>query len=499
MHKLYNSLVSSPWLATLDCVQHLHDVYWRIIDRRASGESLDITALSKELGRPLDNTRTVETRNGVAIIPIEDVIFRRGGLFTDISGGVTVETLAKDFNVALNNPAVKAILLNIDSPGGEMSGINEFADMVYEARGQKPIVAYVSHTGASAAYWIASAAGEIVMDASASLGSIGVIISVSDPSKENSRSVKFISSQSPKKRPDPTTTEGQSDLSAYADSLAEVFIEAVMRNREVSRETVINDFGKGGMLVGKAAVQAGLADRIGSFEQVLSELSTGTYSSKRRPRMAATSKATNPKSEVTTMPEKKSILARIFGSAELSDDDKKEIVASINAQATADPGQAQQPPATQPPATLATAFAPPATGNAEFESIKQELETERNARFKSEAEAFADVITGPGQRKALPAERAAIITGYITAAQDDVASPRQISFTEGGQVKAGTRVDAFKAAFAARPSHNLTREFVPFDPTQHVALDANASADQRMLEEARKQGEQYAAQANRKK
>jgi ClpP class serine protease len=172
----------------------------------------------------------------------------------------------------LDDPTVDALLLNVDSPGGEATGINELGDMLFEARATKPIWSYVEGLGASAAYWLASATERIVVDATAALGSIGVVLAVSDPTKANAREIEFVSSQSPNKRPDPTSERGKAQLQRLVDAMAAVFVAKVARNRGVSEEQVLADFGSGGLLVGEHARRAGLADALGSFEGTLAEL-----------------------------------------------------------------------------------------------------------------------------------------------------------------------------------------------------------------------------------
>lgn len=233
---------------------------------------IDIEAVEKKLGRPLQNTQDVTNRDGVAVIPVMGPIFRYANIFTQISGGASVEILARDFNTALEDPAIKAILLNIDSPGGMVSGISEFSNHIADARGKKPIVAYISDTGASAAYWIASAADEIVVSDTAKVGSIGAVISYKKGEDQNYG--KIISSQSPFKQADPNNAEGRSKVQATIDSLADVFINTVAKNRGVSREIVLNDFGQGGLFVGAEAVSAGLADSVGSYEATISALTS---------------------------------------------------------------------------------------------------------------------------------------------------------------------------------------------------------------------------------
>lgn len=257
-----------PWAITEDALQTILEI--------AARENPDVEAVAAKLGRPLDHTHTVTVRDGVATIPVEGPLFRHANLFTQISGATSIETLATDLNSALADPTVKGVILYVDSPGGEVNGTSEFAQMIYDARGQKPVVAYISDMGCSAAYWIASAADEVVVADTATVGSIGVIAAMRDPSgdSKSSRSIEFVSSQSPNKRPDPTTEKGRAQIQTMVDDLAGVFVEAVARNRGVSTETVMSDFGQGGVFVGQKAITAGLADRIGSYESVHAELAS---------------------------------------------------------------------------------------------------------------------------------------------------------------------------------------------------------------------------------
>ena len=229
-------------------------------------------AVAAKLGRPLDNSHTVSVRDDVAVVPVVGPIFRYGGLFSAISGATSIEVVARDFQTALDDPDVRAILLHVDSPGGEVSGVGEFADMIYAARGRKPITAYVSDLGASAAYWIASATDRVVVAETAAVGSIGVVAAMKDPAKHDTREIEFVSSQSPKKRADITTEGGRAQVQAVVDAIADVFVGTVARNRGVSVETVLRRYGAGGILIGRQAVEAGLADQLGSFEGTLRDL-----------------------------------------------------------------------------------------------------------------------------------------------------------------------------------------------------------------------------------
>jgi hypothetical protein len=99
--------------------------------------------------------------------------------------------------------------MNIDSPGGEASGMHELAQAVYDMRDTMHITAYVGGSGASAAYWLASAAHQIVVDPTAILGSIGVQVAFAEPTaKAGEKVYKFVSSQSPNKNADAGTKAG---------------------------------------------------------------------------------------------------------------------------------------------------------------------------------------------------------------------------------------------------------------------------------------------------
>jgi ClpP class serine protease len=262
MRKAYNLICGQPWAITQEALGQMIAI--------ARREESDLAAVEAQKAQRLANTSTVGERGGVAILPVSGPIFRYANLFSDISGATSVQILARDFSAALNDPSIRAIILNIDSPGGEVNGISEFAAMVYGARGKKPITAYVGGTGCSAAYWIASAADEIVADDTAILGSIGVIAAL--PADDSDGDIIFISSQSPRKHPDPKTEAGAADIQAVIDATAQVFVESVARYRGVSADTVLSSFGQGGVFVGQQAVEAGLADRLGSFEGVLEGL-----------------------------------------------------------------------------------------------------------------------------------------------------------------------------------------------------------------------------------
>lgn len=295
MTRISHALTGEPWAIRPDYLHHLAslatlDRIERAERREAEGEAWIRQDLQAAVGGPvqrLDGARyAVTTADGVAIIPITGPIFPRANLMTEMSGAVSATMLANDLRVALTNDAVGAIMLLVDSPGGSPTGINALADQIYAARPQKRILAHVTGNAASAAYWIASAASELVVERTGRVGSIGVVAAVSkqvQPDASGEMTFEIVSSGAPNKRPDPESEDGAAEIRALLDEMEALFVEDVARGRAVSVSKVRSEFGQGGMKVGAAAVTAGMADRVQSYDASLAELAS-TADAERRAR-----------------------------------------------------------------------------------------------------------------------------------------------------------------------------------------------------------------------
>lgn len=249
---------NTPWAITAEELERLSTI--------AARENDPPEAVAARLGRPLENTRRVTERDGTAVIPITGPIFRRANLFTEVSGATSVEILATDIQAAIDSPSIDRLVLEIDSPGGQATGIGDLAALIRSS--PKPVTAFVEGIAASAAYWLASAAGRIVASPNAMLGSIGVVASFK-PENAKDAPTKIISSQSPLKQAGPDTEPGRAEIQRVVDDLAAVFIGDVAAYRNTDPETVATAFGRGGMLVGAKAVAAGMADDVGTLETLL--------------------------------------------------------------------------------------------------------------------------------------------------------------------------------------------------------------------------------------
>jgi len=240
-------------------------------------EKIEKRALSLGDGKNKD-LKFVEKRGNIGILNIRGPIVRYGGMM-ELSADVrSLESYAREFKVLEEDNTIDTIVLNIDSPGGEAAGISQFA--TYIRNSPKKVVAYIDDLGASAAYWIASAAKEIYASTTAFVGSIGVVFTILDDTeklkKEGIEKIEIVSVQSPKKRPDVKSEEGQKQIETWANDLADKFITAVARYRGVSEEYVLNNFGQGDLLIAQKAKDVKMIDGIMTFEKLIKTLQNKT-------------------------------------------------------------------------------------------------------------------------------------------------------------------------------------------------------------------------------
>lgn len=218
-----------------------------------------------------------KSRSGaVAVLPLHGVLAQRMNMMSAMSGGTSTEIFGKMFTDAVADPAIGGIVINIDSPGGSVFGVQELWQTVFNARGEKPIVAMVNSVAASAAYWIATAADEIVVTPGGELGSIGVLTGHKDISaalEMAGEKVTLISAG--KKKVDanpfePLSEEARADLQGRVDAYYATFVSAVAKGRGVNLSAVRGGFGEGSMVGAAEAVKLGMADRVGTLDAAIS-------------------------------------------------------------------------------------------------------------------------------------------------------------------------------------------------------------------------------------
>lgn len=224
----------------------------------------------------LDNTYNVKVIDNVAILPVTGVIFPRSASVPMSFGAhTTLVRLSHDFNTALKTDDIKSMILVYDTPGGEITGVSEMAQMIFNARAQKKIISYIYGMGASAGFFLGAAGTEVVGSNTSEVGSIGVVAQWIDTTvmdeKKGIKRREVVSNVSPNKRLDPGTAQGEAQLQKVVDDLAVVFVEAVATYRGIAFQEVLDKYGQGKMFAAKAALEQGMIDRISTLEEILTE------------------------------------------------------------------------------------------------------------------------------------------------------------------------------------------------------------------------------------
>ncbi|WP_317201475.1 S49 family peptidase [Janthinobacterium sp.] len=217
---------------------------------------------------------------GVAIIAVCGTLVQKLGTLRPYSGMSGYDGIRQNFMTALTDPKVKAIMLDIDSPGGEVAGCFDLVDAIYRARGKKPIWSILNESAYSAAYAIASAADRIIVPRTGGVGSIGVIWMHMDWSKALTGAgfkVTFVTFGDTKAdgHPEiPLSPEALARFQGQIDAMGELFVSTVARNRSIPAKSVRET--QAATYLGADGVSQGLADAVmppdAAFRALLAEI-----------------------------------------------------------------------------------------------------------------------------------------------------------------------------------------------------------------------------------
>ena len=233
---------------------------------------------------PAQDRKIAAAAGAVLLMPIMGYIAPREDIWVRTFGGTGLDVFAKRFTDAVNNPDIKAIILEVDSPGGSVTGVAEMSAMIYAARGTKPIIAQVNALAASAAYHIASAADEIVVTPSGEVGSVGVYTLHEDISKYlEEMGVKetfiFAGKFKVEGNPyEPLTDEARAAMQEGVDRFYESFISDLAKNRGLKKSDVEKNFGQGRCFGPADAISRGMADRQDTLQGTLERFGVKLYS-----------------------------------------------------------------------------------------------------------------------------------------------------------------------------------------------------------------------------
>lgn len=289
---LISAFCAEPWAIQREKLGTLAEV----IVARAEGEKL----FGTEFAAAISDARAkeiAEIDGAVALIPVHGVLASKMDAISAMSGGTSYAGIKKSLHAALSNEDVKAVVLDIDSPGGSVPGTEELATELRRIRGgEKPIIAQVNSLAASAAYWIAASADEIVVTPSGRAGSIGVYTAHDDVSAAlEKRGIKrtYISAGKHKVEGNETEPLGKDALAFIQEGVNrsyDRFVAAVAEGRGTTVGKVEDGFGQGRTFFAEALMDRGMADRIATLDETLARLGADTQTSYIR-RLKATNEA----------------------------------------------------------------------------------------------------------------------------------------------------------------------------------------------------------------
>ena len=222
--------------------------------------------------------KVVSVVGGVAVIPVEGTLVHRLGSVEPYSGMTGYDGTRIQFAAAWDDPAVRAIVLDIDSPGGEVSGCFDLADTIFAARltGEKPIWAILDESAYSAAYAIASACTHVTVPRTGGVGSVGVIAMHVDLSKSLSAAgvavtlITYGAHKADGADVAPLSREARERFQADVDAMGDLFVETVARNRGLATAAVKAT--EAATYLGAAGVAVGFADDVAAPDAAFTEL-----------------------------------------------------------------------------------------------------------------------------------------------------------------------------------------------------------------------------------
>ena len=306
-------LIQGAWAlepSMLSEIQAIYEVHLR-------GEKIDLVGLEARLGRPLANEQQeyeVDS-NGVAVLQLSGVMAPKANLFARVSGGISTQVAARQIESAMVDQRVKGMVVVMNSPGGNVLGVPELAQTIFEASAQKPLVVFSDEQILSAGYWAGSAANSIYISSNVvSIGSIGVVMdrTYEPGTAKRQESVAAGKYKRMVNAAEPLSKEARAEVQADVDYVYTLFVDDVARFRGASSEQVLEHMADGRVFRGQNAIDAGLVDGVSTLDDLVARMAADpSQFAKRRkakfalgklsPSAGAAPKDPTPKREVKTM------------------------------------------------------------------------------------------------------------------------------------------------------------------------------------------------------
>lgn len=289
-------LITGAWAIEPDKLREIQAIY----ATHLRGDKIDVPALEARLGRPLANEQqryTVEP-GGVALLPMSGIIAPKANLFMQVSGGLSTQMATKQLESAIADPRVKAVVLAIDSPGGNVIGTPEMAAAVRAMSAIKPIVTHSDGALASAAYWIGSAANAVYLSGpTVQAGSIGIVIDRSFNPNATTREESIVAGKYKRvvKANEPLSDEARAIVQADVDYVYSLFVDDVAAFRNTTADRVLEYMADGRVFRGQQAIDAGLVDGIYTLDALLESMASDPEKFKARRKARFAPAHPNPK------------------------------------------------------------------------------------------------------------------------------------------------------------------------------------------------------------
>lgn len=277
----------------------------RLVDA-VSGQALagdDMKALAASWDGRERRPRTYRVEQGIAILPITGTLVHRLGYIQPLSGITGYDGIAKRLQQAIEDPEVRGILLDIDSPGGEVAGCYDTADLIARAREQKPVWALANDMACSGGYMLAAACGRRLITQTSIIGSIGVLVahrSVEKAMEKAGVDVTLIYSGSHKVDGNPyekLPADVRATIQTDIDKIRTQFVQKVAKFTGLAEAHVFAT--EAATYTGEDAVKAGLANEIVNYADAVNVMAEAI---KKNSNSGATMSAKNPTANAETTP-----------------------------------------------------------------------------------------------------------------------------------------------------------------------------------------------------
>lgn len=237
--------------------------------------SENVTAMISA-GQSVPLPELLRIESGVGVVSIQGALIPGAAGFFSYFGYVGYGDIREALMAAVMNPEVKSIMLNMDTPGGAVSGCEECANLIAEIAALKPMMVFADNQLCSAGYWLAASAGKIFVGATTTVGSIGVIGKTAEFSKARAAAgiTDLVVRSGPYKQLingiEPHSNLAVSILQEQVDAVANVFLDNVAAARGMSAQAFDAKLGQGRVFTGKKAVEVGIADGLATYDAALS-------------------------------------------------------------------------------------------------------------------------------------------------------------------------------------------------------------------------------------